>query len=222
MSGNGSILELVDITLTGVSGQRMFSGLNFGLEEKKTAIIIGPTGSGKTSLVELIIGAAEPESGSVIIFGKHLNARKVNQVARVRQKIGGVGGIYSLISSQTVYENLIDPMVFRRETHTHKRNKIDKYLSEFGLEAKRDAPAGSLSQGEKVQVMLARAIIADQPLLLIDEPLAGLDGSVRRKVVETLRRLSMGGHSMVIFTALEGDFGIPDPKVYHLDSGRLA
>jgi len=216
-----SILELVDITLTDSSGQRLFYNLNFDLKSEETAVVIGPTGSGKTSLVELIIGAAEPDSGAVIIFGKHLHQKKIGQVARVRRKIGGVGGIYNLISYQTVYDNLIDPMIFRKESRTHKKKKIEKYLKELGLGSKKDTYAGNLSQGERVQVMLARAIIADQPLLLVDEPLAGLDGAVRARVIEILRRLSTSGHSMIIFTTLEDDFGVPDPSVYRLEGGML-
>lgn len=221
MSSSRSILELVDITLTDSSGQGLFDNLNFELKAEVTSVIIGPTGSGKTSLVELIIGAAEPDHGSVIIFGKHLNHKKIGQVARIRRKIGGVGGIYNLISYQTVYDNLVDPMIFRKESRTHKKKKIEKYLKELGLSSKKEALAGNLSQGERVQVMLARAIIADQPLLLIDEPLAGLDGAVKRKVIEILRRLSTGGHSMIILTTLEEDFGIPNPAVYRLDGGCL-
>ena len=221
MSSSESILELVDITLTESSGQRLFYNLNFELKAEETAIITGPTGSGKTSLVELIIGAAAPDMGSVIIFGKHLNQNKIGQVAKIRRKIGGVGGIYNPISYQTVYDNLIDPMIFRNESRAHKKKKIEKYLKELGLSSKKDTMAGNLSQGERVQVMLARAIIADQPLLLVDEPLAGLDGAVRARVIEILRRLSTSGHSMIIFTSLEDDFGVPDPSGYRLDGGVL-
>ena len=94
-------------------------------------------------------------------------------------------------------------------------------MSEFNLTSRQNAPAGNLSQGERIQVLLARAVIADQPLLLVDEPLAGLDGTVRKKVIEMLRRLAMGGHSMLILTSDENDFGIPDPGIYYLEGGTL-
>lgn len=221
MSIPDTMIELNEISLTGFSGRNLFSSLQFELKPEETAIITGPTGSGKTSLVELIIGAAEPDRGTVRLFGKKLSYRRIGQVARLRRKIGGVGGIYSLISNQTVYENLINPMIFRKETARHKRNKIKKYLEEFGLVSRENTPAGSLSQGERIQVMLVRAIIADQPLLLVDEPLAGLDGEVGKKVINLLRRLATGGHTLVIFTSSEEELGIPNPTCYRLEKGTL-
>ena len=169
MEKKDNIVELVDISLSGRGGRKIFENLNFSLSEGETAIIAGSTGSGKTQLAKLIIGSLKPDRGGVVVFGGIIKFGQRGQLARVRKKIGGAGGIFDLISYQTVYENLMHPLILNRSTISFQKTKIAQVLTRFSLMSKRNYLAGSLSQGEKVRVLLARAIIADQPLLLIDE-----------------------------------------------------
>jgi len=222
MPGSKAALELVEVVYADIHGRKIFDGLNLNLNYGTTTIIFGPTGSGKTSLTELIIGAESPESGQVFLFGQKVKAGRLVRLAGLRRKIGGVGGIFTPISNLKVKDNIAAPLLFRRESNFYKRNKIEKALLDFGLKSRGDDLAGNLSQGEKILVMLARATVADQPLLLIDEPLAGLDGKIREKVAERLRRLALGGHSMLILTASENESFIPGARRFRLEEGKLA
>ncbi|MCP4705508.1 MAG: ATP-binding cassette domain-containing protein [candidate division Zixibacteria bacterium] len=221
MEISGSIIELVDVGLSGYDGKTIFEGLNLSLPEGKTAVISGPTGAGKSQLVKLIIGDLSPNSGSVFVFGQFIKKNKYWQLANIRKKIGGVGGVFNLISYQTVYENLLHPLILNKKPVSFQKSKIEQVLSRFELIGKRNEQAGLLSQGEKIETMLARAIIADQPLLLIDEPLAGVDDKIAEKIKQLLVRLSMAGHSMVILTSNPDRLGIPDALNFRFKNGAL-
>ncbi len=221
MEISDKIIELVDVTLSGHSGKKIFENLNFSLPEGRTAVISGSTGAGKTQLAKLIIGDLNAEAGSVFVFGQFVKTNKSWQLANIRKKIGGVGGAFRLISYQTVYENLLHPLILNKKPVSFQKNKIEQVLNRFGLIGKRNEKAGNLSQGEKIETMLARAIVADQPLLLIDEPLAGVDDKMAEKIKRLLVRLSMAGHSMVILTSNPDRLGIPDSLNFKFDNGGL-
>jgi len=216
-----SIVELVDINLLGHGGRVIFENLNFGLPEGKTAVISGPTGSGKTQLLNLIVGNIKPDSGSVFVFGSYIKSTRQWQLSKIRKKIGGVGGIFNLISYQTVYENLIHPLILNKKLVRFQKQKIEQVMNRFGILSNRNELAGNLSQGEKNETMLARAIIADQPLLLIDEPLSGVDPDTSEKIKRHLVRLSTAGHSMIILTCDPDRLGIADAINYKIKNGGL-
>lgn len=221
MEKKDNIVELVDISLIGRGGRKIFENLNFSISEGETAIIAGSTGSGKTQLARLIIGSLKPDRGGVVVFGGIIKSGQRGQLARVRKKIGGAGGIFDLISYQTVYENLMHPLILNRSTISFQKTKIAQVLTRFSLMSKRNDLAGRLSQGEKVRVLLARAIIADQPLLLIDEPLSGVDAHMTEEIRELLGRLSISGHSLIIFTSTPDRINIPGSKRYTIQDGKL-
>jgi putative ABC transport system ATP-binding protein len=214
------MIELVNIKLRGHGGL-IFDDLNFNLPAGKTAIINGPTGSGKTSMIELLLGIRKPESGLVLVFGKAIKSGRRLQLASIRKRIGGVGGLFDLISYQTVYENLVHPLVLNNHSIRTRKTKIENSLKRFNLMKLKNECAANLSRGEKMLVMMARSIIADQPLLMIDEPLAGVDDIMAARLKEHLVRLSMAGHTMIILTSKKGNFGLPGGLEYTLDEGGL-
>ena len=221
MEISGNIIEMVDVALAGFGGKKIFENLNLALPEGRTAVISGPTGAGKTQLIRLIIGDLPVDTGSVFVFGQFVKINKQWQLANIRKKIGGVGGAFGLISYQTVYENLLHPLVLNKKPVSFQKNKIEQVLKRFGLIGRRNEKAGNLSQGEKIETMLARAIVADQPLLLIDEPLAGVDDKIAEKIKLLLVRLSTAGHSMIILSSNPDRLGIPDSLYFKLENGAL-
>jgi ABC-type multidrug transport system ATPase subunit len=219
-SGN-SVVELVDITYTHSDGARLFDGLNFNLKSGEAAVIHGSTGIGKTTLVELIIGKRAPESGTVVVFGEKIDPKSERLLAKVRRKIGGVGGLFRPISYQTVYENLVYPLILRGDRASARQAHVSRILSQLGLVGKKSEKAGNLSRGERTLLMLGRAIIADQPLLLIDEPLAGLDTQMASEVLKLLQRLSVAGHSLMIMTTGQTGLKMPNVTEYEIRDGQL-
>ena len=221
MDQDRTILKFDEIGYKNPSGAVIFDKLSFSLEKGRTAIIVGSTGAGKTSLAEMIIGNKAPDSGEIYLFGQGLSKASKGKIFRLRRMIGGVGGIFQLIDSRSVMENIILPLIIRGEKTTSQRKKALRVMGQLGLTGWKGDLAGDLSQGQKNMVMLARAVIADQPLLLIDEPLAGLDKETAQHVNKTLQSFAIGGHSMLIMTSGQTGLFIPEAKEYHLSDGAL-
>jgi ABC-type ATPase involved in cell division len=215
------IVELAAVTLSNEAGLRIFDSLNLILCSGETALIIGPTGSGKTSLMELLIGTRKPDSGEIILFGKTLNLKNESQINEIRRRIGGVGGIFDLVPGLTVADNLIYPLSIRGDALSVQRAKLKQILTQFNLLSKKREQISNLTRAEKLLVMLGRAVIADQPLLLIDEPLDRLEAAAANEILGILKRLSVAGHAMIIFTTSRGAFDFPGVMSFHIKDGRL-
>jgi ABC-type multidrug transport system ATPase subunit len=212
---------LVDISLTGAGGVKIFDRLNLTLKGGETAFINGSSGDGTTSLVRLLIGNIGPDSGTVLVFGEKIITGKERRLNRIRKKIGGVGGIYQPISYLTIYENLSYPLLLRGDGSSKRNRKVGQVLSMFNLTGRKWTEVSQLSRGEKILLMLARGMIADQPLLLIEEPLAGLGPEMSSRVSQALLRLSLSGHSMVILSSGKTEVDLPGAGEYLLKNGQL-
>nr|MBN2277505.1 ATP-binding cassette domain-containing protein [candidate division Zixibacteria bacterium] len=221
MNDNSSIVELVDVSLANPGGREIFSEMNFTLTAGETAVIVGQTGSGKTSLVEMLIGYKRPDSGIVRVFGRNINLSSEGQIGLIRKKIGGVGGIFRTVDHLSVYENCLLPLLLNGEKTSVSRPKVMQILTQFNLLNKKGENAGNLSRGERVLLMLGRALAANQPLLLIDEPLAGLVESTSSMVLKRIQRLAVSGHSLIILTTGQTGLAISGSREYHISDGKL-
>ncbi|MFH2035528.1 MAG: ATP-binding cassette domain-containing protein [Candidatus Zixiibacteriota bacterium] len=221
MDSDNYIIELQEITYTLPSGRIIFDSLNFQLTHGETAIITGSVGKGKTSLIELLIGLKRAQSGNILLFGKKFSPKKEADKKSIRRKVGGVGGIFRPISYQTVMENMQYPQLFRKTRIGDPRKIIMDNLSNYSLLNKKNELVAELSRGEKMLLMLARATVANQPLLLIDEPLAGLDMETSIFIAKMLNKLSIAGHSQIILTSGQTDLNISNATHYTLLNGQL-
>lgn len=213
------IVELNNIYLRSDRGGSIFNDLDFKLVAGRSAVIVGGAGSGKSSLVELMVGLRSADQGSVSMFGELL---KGSRVRKARSRIGGVGGVFELIESFTVTENILFPLVLRAERKSVRRERLTKLLTEFSLLKHGGEYPQSLTRVEKTLVQFARASIANQPLMIVDEPAAGLDQKTARRVFEHLIKVSLSGRSMIILASEIPAHNIPDTDTYHLENGCLA
>ncbi len=217
-----TIVEINNVYLKSDRGTPIFHNLNFKLSHGRSAVIQGPAGSGKSSLVELLIGLRRPESGSIELFGESFGGLASTRLNRFRLKIGGVGGLFELISSYTVAENIAFPLVLAGERIKARKELLLKMLSEFSLIKQAGAYPRRLTRVERTLVQFARASIANQPLMIIDEPSAGLDSGTYGRIHEFLVKASFSGRSMIILTSEKAVEILPNTDYYQLISGELA
>jgi len=208
------VVELTDIHLRAERGGFVFRGLNLTIESGQSAVIIGPSGSGKSTLAELLIGLRSADQGRVCLFGREL--KKNRQFRRVRRLIGGVGGPFALVPSLTVAENICLPLVLNAEPRNVQRERLFRILSEFSLLKLAGKYPDHLTRVENTLVQFARAAIADQPLMLIDEPSAGLDPANYQRVTEFLVRMAVSGRSLLILASQTPPGDIPGSRAYFL------
>ena len=215
------IVELTNVALKSDRGGTVFRDLNLKIMPGRSAIIIGPAGSGKTTLTEMLIGRRFADSGAVEVFGDLLTRRRKRVIRRVRKKIGGVGGPFELLPLLTVTENITLPLVLTATRKKIQRERLRKALTEFSLLNQANQYPSKLTRVERTMVQLARASVANQPLIIIDEPLAGLDVKTYRRIVDYLVKVAVSGRSMLILASETPSTDLPETDYYEIVNGVL-
>lgn len=216
------VVELNNVFLESDRGTRVFNNISIRLMAGRSAVVTGPAGSGKTSLSELLVGLRFARSGSVELFGEVVKAGRGRTINRIRRKIGGVGGIFGLIPSFTVADNIAFPLVLAGERHRIRKERLRKMLAEFSLLKRAADYPHNLTRVESTLVQFARASIAHQPLMLIDEPLAGLDQKTYQRILEHLVAVSFSGRSMIILSSEIPSQQLPHTDYYQIAEGVLS
>ena len=215
------VVELKGIHLRTDRGGHVFRDLSLRLEPGQPAIVSGASGSGKTTLAELLVGLRQPDHGTVRLFGLEIKRSRRRLIKKIRRKIGGVGGPFGLVTSLSVAENITLPLVIAAERKKVQRERLLRMLSEFSLLKLAGKYPQHLTRVESTLVQVARATIANQPLIIIDEPSAGLDPVTYRRVFEFLVKVSLSGRSMLILASQDPPGKIPNCQSYQLSNGVL-
>ncbi len=215
------LIELHNVEYRTDRGDFVFRDLNFTLLPEHSAVIAGAAGSGKTTLVELLVGLRFASAGSVEVFGEQLKKGRSRAIRRVRHQIGGIGGPFGLMPLLTVSENITLPLVLAGVRRSTQRERLFKVLTEFSLLKQASETPGSLTRVENTLTQFARASIANQPLLIIDEPMAGLDRNTWERVYQVLQKVALSGRSMLILTSDVPSQELPQTAYYQLINGVL-
>ena len=159
-------------------------GVTFAVAKKSFTVILGPSGCGKTTLLRTIAGFYEPDDGEVYINGKIVNTEPPH-----KRNTGLVFQNYALFPHMNVRENIGYGLKFHKISKTESRDRIGKVAKTLGIEHLLDRSPSQLSGGEQQRVAVARALVTEPQVLLLDEPLSNLDAKVRARVRTELKRL---------------------------------
>ena len=181
-------LELVDVRKRYPGGTDALDGVTFPVEEGRVLVLLGTSGSGKTTALKTINGLVRPDSGRVTVLGQDV-ARC--DVIALRRRLGYVIQEAGLLPHLTVAENVALVPRLLGWTEERQRDRTRELLSLVRLDPDRFSPLrpAQLSGGERQRVGLAQALAADPPLLLMDEPFGALDPLTRRRVQDEFRDL---------------------------------
>lgn len=197
MSGGRTLLEISNITKS-FGGLVAVNGLSFSVKEQEVVGVIGPNGSGKTTVMNLISGVYPLTSGSIRLMGHELSSRPAHQIARA-----GVGRTFQLVRvlpGLTVLDNVIAGAVFghRRRWGYDAETSASQLLDRVGLADKQSQPVSSLTYIDQKRVELARALAGEPEVLLLDEWLAGLNPSELQTGIELIESLSREGRTIIL------------------------
>ena len=202
--------------------RQVLHGVDLALERGQFAVLVGRSGSGKTSLVHLISGIDTPTSGSVRLFGEELSSASEERRTRVRrERIGLVFQFFNLLPTLTVEENLLLPLELVGRLDARGRARVAELLEAVGLTGQRAKFPDRLSGGEQQRAAIARALVHDPDLVLADEPTGNLDDDNARAVLELFTRLLRPTRKtllMVTHSSLAAALG---ERVIELRDGRL-
>ncbi len=206
----GIMLECVGLTKT-FDAVKAVADCSFRMQRGSIRGIIGPNGAGKSTLVSMIAGSVQPDGGSIVFNGEMIT--RLAPHARARRGLVRTFQLGSEFPRLTVLENLLaaapghpgenilHALFNRRSWHRFEEAKVQqalKLLKDFDLIGKRDEYAGNLSGGQRRLLELARALMAEPQLLVLDEPMVGVSPVLRARLVELLRHLREQGVTLVI------------------------
>src|SRR6266576_4262990 len=170
---------------------RAVDGLALKIDSGEFVALLGASGSGKSSLLNLIAGLDSPTSGSIIVGERNLAALSRDDLAQYRRyTVGMVFQSFNLIPSMTVLENVELPLRFAEVERSKRGAMAAKALAQVGLSGRLGHRPIELSGGEQQRVAMARALINQPSLLLADEPTGNLDSRTGTEVMELIRRLN--------------------------------
>jgi phospholipid/cholesterol/gamma-HCH transport system ATP-binding protein len=192
---------------------QVLRGINLRVEEGKTTVIIGGSGSGKSVLMKHMIGLLRPDRGKVVIDGTDTSKLSERDLVRVRAKFGMVFQGSALFDSMSVLENVAFPLREHRRLHEQEiRDIVAQKLKLVDLEGVEKLFPSELSGGMRKRVGLARAIVLDPQILLYDEPTTGLDPITANSVDEMIMNAKekLGVTSVVISHDIASSFRVGD------------
>ena len=201
---------------------RVFEGLDFELRRGELVAVMGASGVGKTTLLNLLGGLDRPTEGRVLLDGEDLFAGGDREVAAVRnRKIGFVFQVYHLLPEFTALENVSFPLLIAGEPKREAFARARALLGEVGLEDKAVSRPSQLSGGEQQRVAIARALVGAPRLLLADEPTGNLDWRTGERVLRLVLDLhERKGLSSILVTHNEKIARFCD-RVYEMAAGTM-
>jgi branched-chain amino acid transport system ATP-binding protein len=228
-----TILELTDVSLA-FKGLTAINGLSFAVRRGEICALIGPNGAGKSSLLNILNGVYRPQSGTIVFEGERFHRMEPLQAAR-----RGIGRSFqnnALFSGMSVLDNVIVGLSRRARTTLVEealrlpraraqeaafRERARAVLRLLELESQAGTAVGTLPYGVQKKVELARAIVAEPALLLLDEPLAGMNAREKDEIAAIVERLNR--ELALTIVLIEHDLGIVLRLAHHvvvLDYGR--
>ena len=208
----------------GVGSSQVFAlrGIDLDVSPGQLMMLVGPSGCGKTTLISVIAGILDQDSGECTVYGQNLNAMKQRDRTRFRgTTIGFVFQAFNLLPTLTATENAAIPLLINGVKRTIAMDRAREMLDRVGLGNRSRSLPGQMSGGQQQRVAIARALIHDPKLIVCDEPTSALDHETGHKVMEMLRDVALNeGRSLVIVTHDARIFSFAD-RIAEMDDGRV-
>jgi cell division transport system ATP-binding protein len=196
--------------------------VSFAIDKGEFVFVVGASGSGKTTVVRLVLKELEPTSGKIIVGGRELGRLKRSKVPLLRRNVGCVFQDFKLLPNRTAAENVAYALKVQGESKPAIRRKVPEVLNLVGLSHKMGSLPDELSGGEQQRVSIARAFVNHPPLLICDEPTGNLDPDTSVGIMQLLYRINRSGTTILMVTHDREMVDKMRKRVIALEEGRLA
>ena len=226
MESNGRpIIQLRQVVKNYPLGEgqvEVLKGISFDINAGEYVALVGSSGNGKSTLLNMVAGIDQPTSGAVVVGGRPLHKMNENQLAAWRgPNLGIVFQFFQLVPRLTAFENVELPLMLSGEPVGKRRERVSAILEATGLGDRMHHRPDQLSGGQRQRVAIARATVTEPELILADEPTGNLDSASGSEVIGILERLNAGGMTLIVVTH-DADIGRRAQRRLSMIDGRIA
>jgi len=195
--------------------------ISFEIERGEFVSIVGKSGAGKTTLIRLLLGFETPTSGEIYFQNINVNETGVQELQKMRRKIGSVFQDYRLFYGKTVYENVAYILAVEGKENEEITREVPKILSVIGLSEKMNNFPNELSGGEQQRLAIARALINHPDVIVADEPTGNLDPYNTYEVISLLEKINKTGKTVILSTHNREIINKLERRVITLEDGKI-
>lgn len=193
------MIKLSKVTKKFTLGTLGLFDINLTVEKGEFVFLVGPTGSGKTTLFRLLIRDILPSGGTIIVADYDIVKLPQGKISHLRKKVGVVFQSLKLLTDRTIFENVVLPLEFSGFASDEARIRVEEVLSQLGISEHRNKFPVQLS-GELQRVAIARSLVLSPDILLADEPTGNLDPITSREIVKLLLDINSKGTTVIMAT----------------------
>lgn len=211
-------ISIKNLTKTYGNGFQALKGINLDIQQGDFFALLGPNGAGKSTTIGVLCSLVHKTGGKVEIFGVDID----NDFPRAKSMIGVVPQEFNFNNFEKVKQIVLQQAGYYGLKSVEANTRADHYLKKLGLWDKRDTPARMLSGGMKRRLMIARALIHEPKLLILDEPTAGVDIELRRSMWEFLSEINASGTTIILTTHYLEEAESLCRNIAIIDAGEIA
>ena len=215
------MIEFRNVCKTYDTGAEVVHNVSFKINKGEFAFLVGSSGSGKSTIIKMMLKEEEPTSGNIVINGRDTTFLKPNRIPYLRRSMGIVFQDFRLLPDKTVYENVAFAMNVVRATPKHIRRQVPMVLAQVGLSKKAKVYPNELSGGEQQRVALARAIVNNPSMLIADEPTGNLDPNTAWDIMELINDINLRGTTVIVATHAKDIVDKMNKRVIRIDQGNI-
>lgn len=204
------------------TGVLALENISFEVERGEFVFLVGPTGSGKTTIFRLLTRESLPTTGEIVVDNWDIVKLPGNKVPHLRKKIGVVFQDLKLLMDRTVFENIILPLDVSGVNAMDAKKMAEEIMEKVGILNHKDKFPIQLSGGELQRVAIARALILSPDIILADEPTGNLDSVTAFEIVKLLSEINQKGTTIIMATHNEGIIKALSKRIILLNKGQLA
>lgn len=196
-------------------------GISLEVQRGEFVFLVGTSGSGKSSLLRLMLREERPDSGEVLVLGENLQRMPRSRVPKYRRRLGVVFQDFRLLPSKTVYQNVAFALEVIGKSKGFIESAVPDVLKLVGLDQKTDRYPAELSGGEQQRVAVARALVNRPEVLLADEPTGNLDPETSREIMGLLERINLSGTTVIMATHDRTIVDSMGKRVVEISDGKI-
>lgn len=224
-NGNGYLVQVKNVVKSFKVGDgevTILKGISFDVKEGEFVSIVGPSGNGKSTLLNMITGIDRPSDGQVVVTGREVHKMSENQLAAWRgEHVGIIFQFFQMLPALSLLQNIILPMDFANKYSARERRERAMHLLDIvGMADQAHKLPSMVSGGQQQRAAIARALANDPPLLVGDEPTGNLDSRTAGDVFDLFSKLVAEGKTMLMVTH-DKELARRVPRVVEITDGKI-